>query len=206
MIPFGLEQHDVQHDPQRVAHWRETVGDNFFLFVGAFRYYKGLHILLDAAERSRLPVVIVGGGPLEAEVRREAQQRGLSNVVFTGMLNDEDKYILFQLCRGVVFPSHLRSEAFGITLLEGARFARPLISCEIGTGTSFINQDKVNGCVIPPNDSQALVEAMNELWHNDETASRYGENSRRRFEEMFTADHMIDAYVNLYTTLLESKS
>ncbi|HCB9142137.1 TPA: hypothetical protein M2P02_004977 [Klebsiella pneumoniae] len=62
------------------------------------------------------------------------------------------------------------------------------------------------GCVIPPNDSQALVEAMNELWHNDETASRYGENSRRRFEEMFTADHMIDAYVNLYTTLLESKS
>ena len=44
------------------------------------------------------------------------------------------------------------------------------------------------------------------LWHNDETASRYGENSRRRFEEMFTADHMIDAYVNLYTTLLESKS
>lgn len=206
VIPFGLEQHDVQHDPQRVAHWRETVGDNFFLFVGAFRYYKGLHILLDAAERSRLPVVIVGGGPLEAEVRREAQQRGLSNVVFTGMLNDEDKYILFQLCRGVVFPSHLRSEAFGITLLEGARFARPLISCEIGTGTSFINQDKVSGCVIPPNDSQALVEAMNELWNNEETSNRYGENSRRRFEEMFTAVHMIDAYVNLYTTLLESKS
>ncbi|MFH3574861.1 N-acetyl-alpha-D-glucosaminyl-diphospho-ditrans,octacis-undecaprenol 3-alpha-mannosyltransferase WbdC, partial [Acinetobacter baumannii] len=26
VIPFGLEQHDVQHDPQRVAHWRETVG------------------------------------------------------------------------------------------------------------------------------------------------------------------------------------
>lgn len=75
-------------------------------------------------------------------MRREAQQRGLSNVMFTYMLNDEDKYILFQLCRGVVFPSHLRSEAFGITLLEGARFARPLISCEIGTGTSFINQTK----------------------------------------------------------------
>ena len=55
------------------------------------------------------------------------------------------------------------------------------------------------------NDSQALVEAMNELWHNDETASRYGENSRSRFEEMFTADHMIDAYINLYTSLLHEK-
>lgn len=82
VIPFGLEQQDVQHDPQRVAHWRETVGDKFFLFVGTFRYYKGLHILMDAAERSRLPVVVVGGGPLESEVRREAQQRGLSNVMF----------------------------------------------------------------------------------------------------------------------------
>ncbi|EEY9430225.1 glycosyl transferase family 1, partial [Escherichia coli] len=38
VIPFGLEQQDVQHDPQRVAHWRETVGDKFFLFVGTFRY------------------------------------------------------------------------------------------------------------------------------------------------------------------------
>ena len=205
VIPFGLEQKDVQHNPQRLAYWREKVGERFFLFVGAFRYYKGLHILLDAAERSRLPIVIVGGGPLEAEVRREAEQRGLNNVIFTGMLNDEDKYILFHLCRGVVFPSHLRSEAFGITLLEGARFARPLISCEIGTGTSFINQDKVNGCVIPPDNSAALVEAMNELWHSDETAARYGANSRRRFEEMFTAEHMIDAYVNLYSTLLEQK-
>ena len=30
----------------------------------------------------------------------------------------------------------------------------------------------------------------------EETSNCYGENSRRRFEEMFTADHMIDAYVN----------
>lgn len=206
VIPFGLQQYHIQHDPLRLAHWRKTVGENFFLFVGTFRYYKGLHILLDAAEQSQLAVVIVGGGPLETEVLREAKLRGLRNVIFTGRLNDEDKYILFQLCRGVVFPSHLRSEAFGITLLEGARFARPLISCEIGTGTSFINLDKVNGCVIPPHDSAALVEAMNELWHNDEIALRYGENSRHRFEKMFTARHMIDAYVNLYLTLLEQKT
>lgn len=205
VIPFGLQQHPVQHDPQRLAYWREKVGENFFLFVGTFRYYKGLHVLLDAAERSQLRVVIVGGGPLEAEVLREAARRGLQNVIFTGRLNDEDKYILLHLCRGVVFPSHLRSEAFGITLLEGARFARPLISCEIGTGTSFINQDKVNGCVIPPHDCAALVKAMNELSHNDEIAARYGKNSRRRFEEMFTAEHMLDAYINLYTTLLEQK-
>ncbi|XTZ39541.1 glycosyltransferase [Salmonella enterica] len=202
VIPFGLDPGDVRHDPVRVAHWREKVGDNFFLFVGTFRYYKGLHILLNAAERSHLPVVIVGGGALDSELRKMAQIQHLSNVIFTGTLNDEDKYILFHLCRGVVFPSHLRSEAFGITLLEGAKFSRPLISCELGTGTSYINQDKVSGRVIPPDDCDALVGAMYELWNNDEAVVRYGENSRRRFEEMFTARDMVNAYINLYKELL----
>ena len=87
-------------------------------------------------------MVIVGGGPLEAEVRREAQQRGLSNVVFTGMLNDEDKYILFQLCRAWYSPRICALRRLALRYWKAQRFARPLISCEIGTGTSFINRTK----------------------------------------------------------------
>lgn len=204
VIPFGLEPHSIQSDPSRIEYWRKVVGEKFFLFVGAFRYYKGLHILLEAAEMTRLPVVIVGGGPLETDLRSHVTKRQLNNVIFTGMLDDEDKHVLYTLCRGIVFPSHLRSEAFGITLLEGARFSKPLISCELGTGTSFINQDKVNGCVIQPNDSQSLADAMIELWNDDDKVAQYGINSRHRFETMFTAEHMIDAYVSLYKSLLNN--
>ena len=85
----------------RVAHWRETVGDNFFLFVGAFPLQKGCTFCWMPPSVIRLPVVIVGGGRWRRKLRREAQQRRLSNVkLFTGMLNDEEMYILFQLCQG----------------------------------------------------------------------------------------------------------
>ena len=73
-----------------------------------------------------------------------------------GYLLEDDKVALINLCYAVVFPSHLRSEAFGISLLEGAMYGKPLISSEIGTGTSHINIDGETGLVVPPNDPVAL--------------------------------------------------
>lgn len=76
--------------------------------------------MLEAAQGCDCPIAILGCGPLEAEAL------GLSNVHFLGWQSDEDKVALLTLCTGVVFPSHLRSEAFGVALVEGAmrRFAR----------------------------------------------------------------------------------
>ncbi|MDD2777153.1 MAG: glycosyltransferase, partial [Gallionella sp.] len=44
-------------------HWRVQLGQNFFLFVGVLRYYKGLNFLLQAAQQVSIPIVIVGDGP-----------------------------------------------------------------------------------------------------------------------------------------------
>ena len=43
------------------------------LFVGVLRYYKGLHILLDAVAGTDYPVVIVGAGPIEQELKARAR-------------------------------------------------------------------------------------------------------------------------------------
>ena len=79
---------------------------------------------------------------------------------FLGAIPDEDKVALLTLCYGVVFPSHLRAEAFGVSLLEGAMFGKPMISSEIGTGTSHVNVGGVTGLVVPPGDSAALRAAL----------------------------------------------
>ena len=102
------------------------------------------------------------------------------------------------LCHCVVFPSHLRSEAFGITLLEGAMFGRPLISSEIGTGTTFVNIGGKTGLVVPPGDVGALRQAMSYLWTNEEEASAMGQRAEQRYWDLFTGDRMVKAYVNLY--------
>jgi rhamnosyl/mannosyltransferase len=81
-----------------------------------------------------------------------------------GFLPDEDKVALLELCYSVIFPSHLRSEAFGISLLEGAMYGMPLISSEIGTGTTYINIDGETGIVVPPSEPDALRQALDFLW------------------------------------------
>lgn len=127
---------------------------------------------------------------------------GIDNIHFLGALQDDDKSALLQLCTCLVFPSHLRSEAFGISLLEGALYSKPLISSEIGTGTTFINIDGLTGLVVPPSDPRALRKAMDEIWFNPEKARTFGQAAQQRFEKLFTADKMIESYAGLYMSLL----
>ena len=51
VIPIGLDKSSYPDaDPVLVDYWRERLGPKFFLFVGAIRYYKGLHILIEGGE------------------------------------------------------------------------------------------------------------------------------------------------------------
>lgn len=202
IIPIGLDR--AAYPPatvDRLRYWKSRLGERFFLFVGALRYYKGLHILLDAMKDFDLPIAIVGAGPIEEALRSQAHKLGLQNVHFLGALQDEDKFALLELCYGVVFPSHLRSEAFGISLLEGAMYGKPMISSEIGTGTTYINLHQQTGLVVPPSDPIALRHAMLTLWENHEQAVVYGKNAQRRYEQLFTADKMISQYAQVYRTV-----
>ena len=203
VIPLGLGKATYPAAcTERLNFWRKRFGLRFFLFVGVIRYYKGLHILIDAARNSDYPIVIVGAGPVEKELKAHARKLGIHNIHFVGLLPDEDKVALLELSYAIVFPSHLRSEAFGISLLEGAMYGKPLISSEIGTGTTYINIDKETGVVVPPSNPPALRQAMDYLWNNPEEAATMGQRGQARYWKLFTAEQMAQSYVALYKKLL----
>jgi glycosyltransferase involved in cell wall biosynthesis len=206
VIPIGLDRSTYpKSDPARLAKWRDRIGERFFLFVGVLRYYKGLHVLLEALRGTDYSLVIVGAGPIEAELRLHAAQIGLTNLHFLGALSDDDKVALFELSYAVLFPSHLRSEAFGISLLEGAMFGKPMISSEIGTGTSYINVHGETGLVVPPNDPDSLREALRLLDNSPELAEKMGRDAYCRFQAYFTADQMVERYIKLYDEVLSPR-
>lgn len=187
---------------QSVAAWRDRLGEPFFLFVGVLRYYKGLDVLLEAAANTPYSIAIAGDGPEGPRLRRLAAARGLRHVAFLGHVSDEDKAALIEGCRAIVFPSHLRAEAFGMTLLEGAMFGRALISCEIGTGTSFINVHDETGLVVGARDPGALAAAMETLASHPARARALGEGGRERFARLFNASAVGAAYSSIYRSLL----
>lgn len=206
VIPIGLDKSNYPiSNPELNQQWLNKLGNRFFLFVGVLRYYKGLHILIEAAKNTSYPIVILGSGPIEEELKAQAQSLNIQNIHFLGFLSDEDKASLLEVCTAVVFPSHLRSEAFGISLLEGAMYGKPMISCEIGTGTSYINIDKETGLVVQPNNPLEFRQAMDWVWNNPEQAEQMGKNAFNRYQEVFTTDKMVESYVEIYKDLLKNK-
>ncbi|MFZ6711385.1 glycosyltransferase family 4 protein [Undibacterium sp. TC9W] len=204
VITYGLDN-SIYPVPsaELLAKWRAIVGENFFLFVGMLRYYKGLHILLEAAAGTDIPIVIVGDGPEEIELKRQAESLQLKNVHFLGALPEPDKVALLTLCYALAFPSHLRSEAFGISLLEGAMYGKPMISSEIGTGTTYINVAGQTGMVVPPSDPAAFRQAMEYLLAHPQEAAQMGINARQRYLDLFTADKMASNYTRLYQQVID---
>lgn len=207
VIPYGLDQSAYPiASTTTLNRLQKSVPEKFFLFVGVLRYYKGLDSLLNALEGVDYPVVILGSGPNELELKAQAQKLQLRNVLFLGRLDDEEKVCLLQMCYALVFPSHLRSEAFGISLLEASMHGKPMISCEIGTGTTYVNIHEETGLAVPPDSPAALREAMHRLWSNPEETQRFGNNARARFQALFTADRMCESMVQVYDEVINLHS
>jgi rhamnosyl/mannosyltransferase len=177
--------------------WRQRVGTGFFLFVGAPRYYKGLPYLIEGARIARVQLVLAG---VSAEQMRPASE----NIKVLGHITEEDKAALFALARAVVLPSHLRSEAYGLVLLEAARAGRPMICCELGTGTTYVNVAGETGLVVEPANALALAGAMRALAGDDALAARLGRAAQTRFDQFFGADVMGRSYDEIYRSVLRA--
>lgn len=205
IVPLGIDE--VSCPTEEDVGVLERIGvcptRPFFLFLGVLRYYKGLHYLIEAAAAVDADIVIAGSGPEAGRLHAQAVGCGLANVRFAGQVSEAEKLALLRRCHALVLPSHLRSEAFGMVLVEAAMHGRPLITCEIGTGTSFVNIDGETGLVAPPESPQALADAMNLLVRDQPLAEAMGRASRKRYETHFSGDVLGRAYADVFREALE---
>ncbi|TPK82022.1 glycosyltransferase [Mesorhizobium sp. B2-4-17] len=202
VIPIGIDEGAYPAPGEADNLWcRSTVPGPFVLFIGVLRYYKGLDVLIRAADRARCRIVIAGSGPVERELRQQAKTLRRDNVLFLGYVAEPHKMALLHNCLGFVFPSNQRSEAYGISLVEAAMCSKPMISCELGTGTSYVNKADKTGLVVPPSDPTRLAEAINRLVDSPAEAMKWGRAARDRYARLLTADRMGKAYADLYYRL-----
>ena len=206
MIPLGIgeESYPEHGDDQIFQRLSLEINAPYFLFVGVLRYYKGLHFLVEAAKKVNAQIVIAGTGPEEQSLKSQVATLGLTNVIFAGQISNAEKVELLKGCQALVLPSHVRSEAFGMVLIEAAMYGRPMVSCEVGSGTSFANSDGETGFVVPPADPDALGKAMNSLLQNKAMANRFGINARQRYENLLSGEALGKAYTALYNDVLDN--
>lgn len=176
------------------------------LFVGRLRYYKGLHILLEALTLMRVEAIllIIGVGPEQQRLQAQTRVLGLADRVhFLGEVSDSDLPHFYAAADVFVLPSHLRAEAFGIVQLEAQAAGLPVVCSELGTGTSYVTRHGVTGFTVPPAHPGALSRALDVLLANPTLAQRMGAAGRARVLREFTHAHLIERVEQIYRSVLD---
>lgn len=203
VIPYGIDLTLFRSlDDERTEALRGRYGSPLILFVGQLRYYKGLGYLIEAMQGIQAKLLVIGQGPMEREWRALSERLGVADkVLFLGQVTSEELVRHYTASELLVLPSCQRSEAFGIVQLEAMACGRPVVSTELGTGTSYANLDGQTGLVVPPGEPAALREAIDNLLRDEALRRRLGERARERVRREFSAQMMVDKVIALYQTL-----
>jgi len=217
VVPLGIDvDRFATADPARVAALRHQLTHalhiptlpHLLLSVGKLRYYKGLDTLIRALPA--LPsarCVIVGAGPMEAEWRGlAASLRVADRVAFAGEVPDADLPAHYHAADLYVLPANARAEAFGAALVEAMAAGLPCVTTEVGSGTSWVVQDGVTGCIVPPRDPNALAQAIGSLLADADRRRRMGRAAAERARAEFDERLMVDRVLAVYASLLEQSS
>jgi glycosyltransferase involved in cell wall biosynthesis len=162
------------------------------LFVGQCEPYKGIDVLLRAAahlERgtSDFQLDIVGNtasNPVYAahlgQIVEAEQLDG--RVRFWGHIGEKAELGRFYACADIfVLPS--RQEGFGIVLLEAMSVGLPIVATKAGAIPELV-EDGRHGLLVPPDDPQALAQAIQKLCDSPGLRAEYGRNGRARARHM----------------------
>ncbi len=203
VVPLGIDPQPFQEVDRRAAEdLRQRLGGGpIVLFVGVLRYYKGVQYLIEAMRQVAARCLIVGDGPMRARLEAQVKALGLrERIVFLGRVSEAMLPVCYAAADVFVLPACARSEAFGLVQVEAMTSGLPVISTELGTGTSYVNQHGVSGWVVPPRDSEALAHALGRLLGDEALRQKLAAGARKRAEQ-FTAERMVEAIEAVYRSL-----
>jgi rhamnosyl/mannosyltransferase len=170
------------------------------LFVGQFRPFKGIDILLKAASMLLdVNFVLVGDGYLKPKFMRMAE--GLANVKFLGRVSDDALEKLYKQAHVVCLPSVNTTEAYGLVLIEGALYGCvPVASNLIGVRE---NVSRLQGCLFKPGSYQSLAGKIRMLSSQKESWLNLASKSKEAAHD-YVSMHPIEYYVSRHEEIFAS--
>jgi len=210
-VPLGMDQAALPEPVQESRVEAEGVwaGDNQplrLLNIGRLTYYKGQSHLIELMQRTPHAVLcIAGGGELEGDLTRQAQQAGVADRVhLLGPVDEQQKHALLATCDVFVLSSIERTEAFGLVLLEAARYGKPAVAFDIpGSGVGYVVQHEKTGLLVPVGDDDALAVAVGRLHDEPGLRKRLGDHAKARFEEEFSIQMSAAGVQRVYERVLD---
>ncbi len=206
VIRSAVDADAMSESPDCSSFRREFgIADGVFSIaaVGQLIPRKGHRYLLEAAGKLKLThppfqLIIFGEGYLNNQLRAQASSLGLGDVVqFAGFRDDLDTFLgCFDL---LVHPAS--AEGLGVAVLKASAAGVPVVGCDAG-GLRESVEHEVTGLLVPPEDANALHEAIATLIDDDELRARLAAAGRERMQNEFSVATMADSHEHLYESLL----
>jgi glycosyltransferase involved in cell wall biosynthesis len=190
--PYAVENESLQAEAAMLAPRRDELRRRLgvhpdtgpvILSVGRLVPKKQPLFLLEAFRRVRAELrctlLVVGSGPLQAELERRVAADGIPDVVFAGFVNQSEIAKAYACGDIFVLPS-LVHETWGMVVNEAMNFGLPIVaSSNVGCVEDLVEHG-ANGFVVSPHDPGELAARLGRLVEDHELRSAFGRRSRAR--------------------------
>lgn len=174
--------------------------DRYVVFYGRIGEEKGIRVLIEIWNTiQEIPLVVMGGGPLEEEFRIWAEHH--PNVYFLGY-TPHDKCL--SIVRGgefVIFPS-IWYEGCSMVEIEAESLGKGLVATDLGFSSEAI-KNGVNGYKVQPGNIEEFRKQIEELWNKPKECKEIGLNARKDYEEKYKPENNYYQLMEIYNSIIE---
>lgn len=219
IVPCGFSADEFYQVNRKVA--RKLLGlpqnEHILLQLGRMVPRKGIDNVIRALARLKtggrknIKLLIVGGKNEDLknsdcpEYRRLAELAAASgvhtDVIFAGRRSRQHLKLYYSAAD--IFITTPWYEPFGITPLEAMACGTPVIGSNVG-GIKYSVADGATGALVPPDDPQALADAVGRMVQNPELLRKFSKNAINRVNRYFTWEKVAEQIACLYERVLEN--
>ena len=178
---------------------------DYFIYAGRLLREKGIDLLIRAAgavQGARL--LIVGEGPMEEELKLEAERYGSGRVEFTGYLGGEDFARTVAGTRFVVLPSRWY-ENLPFSIMEAMAAGKPVVATNIG-GIPEMVDDGETGLLFPVGDEEALRSCLERMNADAGMRREMGQKGRAKAERLYGREKHYTDIMDVYDAVRKARS
>lgn len=186
---------DPEVNPREIPS--EGLPNRYVVFYGRIGEEKGIRTLMKAWDRLDIPLVVMGGGPLEDVFKRWVMNK--KNVKYLGYTEHSKCLSIVKGAEFVVFPS-IWYEGCSMVEIEAMSLGKGLIATNLGFSEEAIT-DGYNGIKFTLGNTNEFVHKVKELWKAPLKCKEIGQNARKEYEAKYRPEDNYIQLINIYDTI-----
>jgi len=206
-VEGGLPREKILVKPNFVSPdpGARTGNGDYALFVGRLSPEKGVGTILAAWKQlpASIPLLIIGGGPDQAQLEAQAARDGLTNVQFKSHLPREETLAAINNARVMIISSEWY-ETFCMAIAESYACSTPVICSRMGVMQELV-ADGRTGLHFTPTDPEDLARKVEWAWAHPDEMRAMGREARREYEAKYTAEKNYPILIEIYKRAMQGR-